>query len=304
MSDRRDSSQSGVPWHLLLFVASACTLFAAGLIAAELEPFDPSGWTPGGLLEASSYALWTLAIVAAHEAGHYVTARRRGVEVSAPYFLPGIGPIPGLGIIPFFGTFGAFIRMKWDRLSAADLSAVAGWGPVAGFAATVPAVVIGVAMSEPTVVAGSNEMLILGDSLLMIAATELVHPDMGDGMELMLHPIGLAGWVGCLLTALNLLPLGQLDGGHLLYSVFGQQARGAVIAAFIALVGAGIFVFAGWLVVALLVVVTGMFHPPMIDTGDRSSSLWMALGCLLIFGLTFTPAPVVVDDMALWSYLW
>ncbi len=304
MSQRDDSSATGISWHHVLVVASACTLFAAGLIAAELDPFEPSAWTAGGLLEAASYALWTLAIVAAHEVGHYVAARRRGVDVSPPYFLPGIGPIPGMGVIPFFGTFGAFIRMKWERLSAADLSAVAGWGPVAGFAVTVPAVVIGVAMSEPTVAAGSDEMLILGDSLLMIAATEAFHPEMGDGMELMLHPIGLAGWVGCLLTALNLLPVGQLDGGHLLYSVFGQRARTVAIVAFVALIGAGIFFFAGWLVVALLVALTGIRHPPMIEVDDRSANRWMVLGCLLIFGLTFTPAPVVVDDMALWSHLW
>ncbi len=287
--------------HLVLLFASVVTISAAGLVASELDPFRPSEWSTGGVLKALSYLLWMMAIIAAHEAGHYLTARRRKVNVSLPYFLPGIGPIPGLGVIPFFGTFGAFIRMKWRKMSAVDLMAIAGWGPVAGFVVTVAAVFIGVALSEPTVVADDEGLLILGDSLLIQGASALFHPNMGEGMELFLHPIALAGWVGCLLTALNLLPMGQLDGGHLLYAALGEKARPLAMLFFMALVAAGIMLFPGWLLLAGLVWWMGLSHPPILEGKPATGAdRWMAWVCLVIFVLTFTPEPVVVDAVPEW----
>ncbi len=284
--------------HAALFFATLITISAAGLIAAGLEPFAPGQWTAAGLFEAASYALWMLAIIAAHEAGHYVIARRRGVQVSKPYFLPGLGPIPGVGVIPFFGTFGAFIRMELKKLRAVDLMAIAGWGPVAGFVVTVPAVLIGVALSEPMQIADDAQLLLLGDSLLIQGASALFHPDLAAGEELMLHPIALAGWVGCLLTALNLLPMGQLDGGHLAYGVLGEKAKFLSIAAMVVMVLLGILVFPGWLFVALLVWWMGLEHPSMLTDGPASiGEQWMAWTCLVIFMLTFTPAPVIVDSI-------
>lgn len=301
MSDGEEEQRSSMVIVVVLLVVSTVTMASAGLLASELDPFEPSAWTASGLLAALGYTLWLLAIVAAHEAGHYVAARRRGIEVSRPYFLPGIGPIPELGVIPFFGTFGAFIRMKWEKMKAADLMAIAGWGPVAGFAVTVPAVFIGVALSEPIVIDPDDNLLLLGDSLLIVGATALFHPEMQEGMELMLHPIGLAGWVGCLLTALNLLPMGQLDGGHLLYGVLGKRAHLLSAVAFAGLIGLGIFYFPGWLLLALLVWWMGVKHPPMLEGPPaRSGERAMAWGCLVIFVLTFAPAPVIVDALPQW----
>lgn len=286
--------------HGALFVASVITISAAGLVAAQQDPFQPGSWTGEGGLEAVAYLLWMMAIIGAHEAGHYVAARRRGVDVSRPYFLPGVGPFPELGVIPFFGTFGAFMRVQWEKATARDLLAVAGWGPVAGFSVTVPAVVIGVALSEPIVV-DDKPLLVLGDSLLIVMATAVFHPELKDGMELMLHPIGLAGWVGCLLTALNLLPMGQLDGGHLLYGIFGRRADKLALAAFAGLIAIGILWFPGWLLLAALVWWMGVRHPPMLDgppagSGERT----MAWAGVAMFALTFTPAPVVVDALPQW----
>lgn len=120
-------------------------------------------------------------------------------------------------------------------------------------------------------------------------------------MELMLHPIALAGWVGCLLTALNLLPIGQLDGGHLLYGVFGDNSHHVAVAFFAGLVVLGILYFPGWLLLAGLVWWMGVRHPPMLsgppaESGERA----MAWICGIIFALTFTPAPVVVDALPQW----
>ena len=301
VSSCEETHRSSIVIPVALLAASAVTMAIAGLLASELDPFEPSAWTAPGLLSALAYTLWMLAIVATHEAGHYVAARRRGVDVSRPYFLPGIGPIPELGVIPFFGTFGAFIRMKLKKVKASELMAIAGWGPVAGFAVTVPAVFIGVALSEPMMIADDDSVLLLGDSLLMVAATMLFHPEMQQGYELMLHPIGLAGWVGCLLTALNLLPMGQLDGGHLLYAVLGERAQLLSKVAFGVLIALGIFYFPGWLLLVLLVWWMGVEHPPILDgepapPGQRV----MAWGCLIIFALTFAPAPVIVDALPQW----
>lgn len=284
--------------HILFFVLSLVTIGAAGLLAAGLDPYAPGEWHSQGIYQAAAYALWLLAIVASHEAGHYVTARRCNIPVSKPYFLPGLGPIPGLGVIPFFGTFGAFIKMQMRRLKARDLMAVAGWGPLAGFVVTLAAVGLGVALSEPTAVSAEAEMLILGDSLLLKGATLLFHPDLGAHQELMLHPIGLAGWVGCLLTSLNLLPLGQLDGGHLVYGVLGERSRFVSYGAFAGLLGLGFFVFPGWLMLALLVGFMGLAHPPMLKGKPaRGRQSWMIWACLVVFILTFSPAPVVVDNI-------
>lgn len=298
-SDSPTSGHSSSPHlHLGLFAITVITLFAGGLLASGYDPFEPTRWTAGGLQEAAAYMLWALAILAAHEAGHYRAATRRGVDTSYPYFLPGLGPIPGVGVIPFFGTFGAFMKMKMEEVSASDLTAIAGWGPVAGFAVTVPAVFVGVALSEPIAVDPEEGMLILGDPLLIEAATALFHPELEPGMELMLHPIGLAGWVGCLLTALNLLPVGQLDGGHLLYGVFGDRSHLATWVVFGALIAVGLWFFPGWLVLAVLIGWMGVRHPPILKgTPLRCGERWMVWICVVIFAVTFTPQPVEVPGL-------
>lgn len=290
--------------YIALFLASLGTTFGAGLLAASLDPYSPGSWTAQGVLGAAGYSLWLMAILTCHEAGHYLAARRRGVEVSRPYFLPGLGPIPGFGVVPFFGTFGAFIRMSLQRMKAVDLMAIAGWGPVAGFLITVPAVFIGVAASTPEVLSQEEGLMHLGDPLLMRIAASIFHPEMKPDQELMLHPIGLAGWVGCLLTALNLLPLGQLDGGHLTYGVLGERSALVSKVLFGLMILVGVLCFPGWLVLAGLIWWMGIVHPPLLDGPPaKGKERWMAIVCGVIFVLTFVPVPIRVEGMSLLS-LW
>ncbi len=291
-----------------LVVLSVVSIAAAGIYAGGADPWKGETLDAGVLRGALLYTVFLVGIIGAHEAGHYFTGRRVGIPVSRPYFLPGLGPLPALGVIPFFGTFGAFIKMGWRKVTSGELIAVAGWGPIAGFVPTAMAVFLGIYLSKPTVVEGEDLML-LGDSLMMIMATELFHPDLGASEELFLHPIGLAGWVGCLLTALNLLPIGQLDGGHLSYAYLREKAVLVSWTAFAALMVAGILLFPGWFILGGLIAWLGLKHPPMVDdeaeARQGSNNHWITALCVVIFVLTFSPEPVKVDALPQWiETLW
>ena len=295
-ADERGSMRN----QLALAMLSLITMFCAGLYAQGLSPFDLSAWGSAGASVAAAYAGCLFAIVGAHEMGHYLSARRRGVPASRPYLLPGIGPIPGAGMVPFFGTFGAFIRLQWSRVSAKDLMAVAGWGPVAGFVVTVGVLAIGVGLSEvaPLSAGDAEGVMRLGDSLLMQAMIALHHGAIPADHELALHPVALAGWVGCLLTSLNLLPIGQLDGGHLVYAMLGERARWISYAGFALLVAMGLLLFPGWLLFAVLLAAMGLRHPPMLSGEPLPlGRAWMLGAGALMFVLTFAPAPVEVGGL-------
>ncbi|WP_158542311.1 site-2 protease family protein [Lujinxingia litoralis] len=296
-----ESVEGSARWQVLLAGISLITMFAAGIYAQGLDPFYLDAWLASAPMKlAAAYAGCLFSIVAAHELGHYLSARQRGVPASRPYLLPGIGPIPGMGMVPFFGSFGAFIRLKWHRASAADLTAVAGWGPVAGFVVTVAVLLVGVGLSDvaPVSAGDGGDVMRLGDSLLMQAMIYLHHGALPDSQELALHPVALAGWVGCLLTSLNLLPIGQLDGGHLVYSVLGQRARYVSYAGAVLLVAMGVLVFPGWLLFAALLGAMGLVHPPMLQGPTLPlRRAWMLGAGALMFVLTVTPAPVEVDSV-------
>ncbi|RDV39448.1 site-2 protease family protein [Bradymonadaceae bacterium TMQ3] len=286
--------------QLALAMLSLVTMFCAGLYAQGFSPFDVSAWGSTGAGVAAAYAGSLFTIVGAHELGHYLSARRRGVPASRPYLLPGIGPIPGSGMVPFFGTFGAFIRLQWSRVSATDLMAVAGWGPVAGFLVTVAVLAMGVGISEvvPISAGDAEGVMRLGDSLLMQAMIAWHHGALPADHEVALHPVALAGWVGCLLTSLNLLPIGQLDGGHLVYAVLGERARWVSYAGFALLVALGLLMFPGWLLFAGLLAAMGLRHPPMLSGEPLPlSRAWMLGAGVVMFALTFVPAPVEVGGL-------
>lgn len=287
--------------QLALAMLSLLTMFCAGLYAQGLIPFEVETWSSGASVGvAAAYMASLFAIVGTHEMGHYLSARRRGVGASRPYMLPGIGPIPGMGMVPFFGTFGAFIRLQWTRVSAKDLMAVAGWGPIAGFVVTVAVLAVGVGLSEvaPLTSGDAEGVMRLGDSLLMQAMIALHHGALPAGHEVALHPVALAGWVGCLLTSLNLLPIGQLDGGHLVYGVLGDRARFVSYAAFALLVVMGLLIFPGWLLFAGLLAAMGLRHPPMLSGAPvRASRAGMLWAGVIMFALTFSPAPVEVGGV-------
>jgi membrane-associated protease RseP (regulator of RpoE activity) len=239
---------------------------------------------PAMLAIGLAFSIPALLILLAHEMGHYVACRIYGISCTPPYFLPS----------PFtFGTFGAFIRIKTPIYSKRQLFDVGIAGPIAGFVALVPFLLYGVAKSRPAPVTGSGAILYPGHCLAIELASRLFHGPLGQGMMLNLHPTALAAWLGLFATSLNLLPLGQLDGGHILYAALGRLQRRLALPLWLALGLLG-FYWPGWLLWCVVVLAIGLYHPPVYDESipldrGRRALAWMAL---LLFALCFMPVPI------------
>ena len=308
MSDERREQELEEPWedelapprwwlHILLFLVTCVTTWLAGIVFAGGAPFMAETWRDGALLlKGASFTVCVMLILFAHEMGHYLMARRYGVPVSPPYFLPGL-PLPPFGVIPLMGTFGAFIRMELRPLTARKLLDIGAWGPLAGFIVTVPVLMLGYALSdvrplpEPQ---GDGAVMQLGNTLLLLLGEAIFFPNIPRGHDVFLHPVAMAGWTGGFLTAFNLLPIGQLDGGHIAYSVFGERFNRVARYLFYALIVAGIVSFPGWLILAALLWRMRPEHPSIIE-GEyaRGKDAWLAVASLVMFVLTFSPAPIV-----------
>jgi membrane-associated protease RseP (regulator of RpoE activity) len=276
--------------HVLLFIATFLTTAMASALHQGIDVMSE----PSGLLVGLPYAAAIMAILLFHEFGHYFLARLHRVDATLPFF------IPAPPLIFFIGTLGAFIRMRSlprDRRALFDVGAA---GPWAGMVVAVPALILGLSLSEVKPAGPSGEAgLFLGDSLLFQAISWLTLGTVGDDVTILLHPIALAGWVGLLVTALNLLPVGQLDGGHVVYAAFGERwhrwiSRGTLTT----LVILGVSGAATWLVWAVLLSFLGMRHPRLQDPDtplDRRRK-WAAVATLVMFLLTFMPEPVYFSE--------
>jgi membrane-associated protease RseP (regulator of RpoE activity) len=266
--------------HLLLLAATLVTTTMAGTRIAGLEPTSLRALAAG-----LPFSITLLAILLTHESGHYLMCRRHGIVASLPYVLPA----------PFFplGTFGAVIRVRSrfpDRRALFDMGAA---GPWAGFVVALVAMVIGLRLSTVGGPVPEGPTILLGDSLLTSFLVRIVlhaEPD-----TVMLHPVAFAAWAGMLVTSLNLLPAGQLDGGHVLYAARGrrQTLLPAVLLAVLIWLGATRSPF--WLVwsgVATAMLFMG--HPRTID--DRlplgAARQLGAVASLILFLVTFVPEPI------------
>lgn len=285
--------------HLILFGATLVTTTMAGAFSVGVDPF--ASWF--GFLAGLPFSLTLLAILLCHEFGHYVLARRHGIPTTLPYFIP--GP-------PFLvGTFGAFIRMNGMPRTRAALFDVGAAGPWAGMVIAVPAVMIGLALSEvhpiPELEYLTEETaggFVFGNSLLFELLTRIVLGVDPDDVAVILHPIALAGWFGLFVTFLNLLPVGQLDGGHVVYALFGRRHRMISRVVLLAVIGLGVYGWKGWLLwAAMLAFVLKVDHP---DTTDAETPLdpfrrRAAWATIVMFVLVFMPVPldlVIPDDPA------
>lgn len=286
-------SQAAVPTerkipliHIVLFCATLVTTCMAGAFQQGANPLAD----PAALLLGLPFAATLMAILLFHEMGHYVLARMHGVRASLPYFIP--GP-------PFFvGTFGAFIRMKSPPANRRALFDVGAAGPWAGVFLAIPAVIVGLSLSEVRPLNPFEGGVILGDSFLFSALTHLVLSVSADDVSIILHPVALAGWFGLFVTFLNLLPVGQLDGGHVTYSLFGRWHRWISRVSLLAILLLGFQGWQGWFVWVVLLSMLGVDHPPTLDLFSaldprRKIYGWCTVG---LFVLTFMPVPIMMSE--------
>ncbi len=324
----RDVRPSAREWrkHATFFLLTALTTTFAGIMLVSETVPDPVMRSPVGLLDyvlyipefyvkaVAGYVLYAfahpqiiaqggmfagalLAILTAHEAGHYVACRRYGVDATLPFFIPA----PPLFLA---GTFGAFIKIKSPIPSRRALFDIGVAGPLAGFVVALPIAVIGILTATPApaqlaIEPGQQTAIIFGDPLLI----QLIARMFGASLNIQINPFYFAAWIGLLVTSLNLMPVGQLDGGHATYSLFGKRLHGwlgriaFVVMSLLAILG---WVWysspSGFLYAVLLAVILRVRHPQVMDESeplDRPRVLIAAL-TLLVFVLSFLPFPIKI----------
>lgn len=231
------------------------------------------------------YSLSIISILLAHEMGHYIMSKRYGIPSTLPLFIP-------FPLSPF-GTFGAIIKMKGVITTKRALFDIGVAGPIAGFIVSIPCIVIGIKLSEIQSMAANTSFIQLGDPFLFKIVQKIIIGDIPPDHDLVLHPLGYAGWVGLFVTALNLLPAGQLDGGHIVYALFGERSRFIFFGTIATLGAVALLYNPGWITLVILLLIFGMRHPQPFDTEtelDRKRKI-IALVVLIIFLLSFTPSP-------------
>lgn len=310
---------TGNPYvNLLFFLATLLSVLYTGAVFASPAPPDSD---IGFLLKDALIHIWRgwqfaaslLGILLTHEFGHYLAGRFHKTRVTLPYFLP--LPYP----LSFLGTLGAFIQMKERPKNRRILLDIGIAGPLAGLVVAVPVLLLGLSLSTITHISGQG--VLEGNSLLYLLAKFAVfrrwlpqpftygdtapllywiryfftgQPIPLGGIDVYLHPVAWTGWAGILVTALNLIPVGTLDGGHILYALAGDKAKKLFPYIFIALILLG-FVWEGWWLWAALLYVLGRVYAEPLDTITPLDKPRRALAilALIVFILVFTPVPLV-----------
>jgi membrane-associated protease RseP (regulator of RpoE activity) len=279
----------GLP--ILLFGLTVFTTLWAGAYQVNTKPVT-GAWDfltkyPESLWNGLPFAVTLLGILVTHEFGHYVLSRIHRVPASFPLFIPGPPQ--------FIGTFGAVIRLRSPIMKRQALFDIGVAGPIAGFIAAVGAVIVGLSLSY--VIPKEHAFgLQLGEPLLLQGFAWLMFGPIPPTHNLVLHPIAFAAWFGFFVTAINLLPLGQLDGGHVAFAVLGQKQRQLAYVTVPILIYLGLTGWVGWIVWVGMAGIMGLAHPPITDSdvGLGKGRRWVAWGALIIFIITFAPVPFSV----------
>ncbi|HSC29251.1 MAG TPA: site-2 protease family protein [Vicinamibacterales bacterium] len=294
---RRPRFQQKLGKHILLFLLTVVTTTAAGAchygsFVSELRPIV---WDWSFLWNGFWYSGTLLLILGAHEMGHYLYCRRYNVDATLPYFIP--------APIPLTGTLGAVIRIREAFPTRKVLFDIGVAGPIAGFVVLVPAFFVGLSMSQVILAPPLSESLIeLGEPLLFQWGADLMFGPMPEGHTINMHPMVFATWFGMLATALNLLPFGQLDGGHITYATLGRWSTSISILT----VGAAVamtFVSMSWIfmtvMLVLMLVVLGPRHPRVVNEYEPlgRGRLLIALAALAMLIVCFTPVPIQPYDL-------
>lgn len=266
--------------HISLFVLTVLSTLLVGAVQTGADLIKE----PLKIYKGIPFSLTLMIILLSHELSHYFSSRKHGVEATLPYFIPA----PTI-----FGTFGAFIKMKSPIVTRKALIDIGASGPIAGFIISVIAAIIGLNMSEIVSSAQAKGSLSLGDSLLFSLLAKIVLGVTPSDSDILLSPVAFAGWIGLFVTSMNLIPVGQLDGGHIAYALFGEKHIHLSFMLIFVMILFGLFLWEGWFVWAVLLLILGMKHPPVIYwevplDSKRKFIGWLAL---VIFILTFIPTP-------------
>ena len=276
--------------HIALFLA---TLASATLVQL-VDPFTPATWVVLKDWHVWALGLWysvpILTILTAHEFGHYIACRIHKVDATLPYYIPA----PFLALT---GTLGAVIKIREPFPNKRALFDIGVAGPIAGFVMLIPFLWWGVAHSELVVIDHSKGALELGEPILFKLFSHLTFGTLPDNTEVVIHPTGFAAWFGMLATALNLMPFGQLDGGHIAYAAFGRKARYISMATLATALLLTVW-SVSWISMAIMMAAMAFFlgfgHPHVIDEHERldPKRTLVALLALVIFVICFTPVPI------------
>jgi membrane-associated protease RseP (regulator of RpoE activity) len=272
------AGKSSVLVHLGLFGITVLTTLWAGFVQATGETgiaAFAAGWTAG-----IPFAAALLGILGVHEFGHYVVARRYGLEVTLPYFIP-------FPLNPFTGTLGAVIRIKSPFESKKALFDVGIAGPLAGLMVAIPVVALGLAVADVTTFNPGDKALIFNEPLLFQWMARLIVGERAPGTDIVMNPLLMAGWLGFLITAINMVPVSQLDGGHIAYSILGSRYRLFAWTLFGVIVLLILTRAQGFLLMAILIFMMGIDHPPALNDLTKVGWPRVLLG-LVTFALALT----------------
>ncbi len=275
-----------IPWlNIVLFVATFLSTLAVGALQTQL-PEDIIK-NPVKVLNGLPFSITLMFILLCHELSHYIASRKHHVTATLPYFIPA----PTL-----IGTLGAFIKMRSPIITRKALIDIGASGPIAGFIVSFIAAIIGLPLSKIVQTKQVSIGLALGDSLLFSVLSRLLLGDIQDSYDVLLHPVAFAAWIGFFVTALNLIPVGQLDGGHIAYALFGEKHADISKLLVLAMIILGFFSWEGWILWGALLLLLGLRHPPVmhwekpLDNRRRFIS-WLTA---IIFVITFIPVPFKV----------
>lgn len=309
-----EPKRENIRTNIILFVLTVLSVMLAG--AQPEGPIPNDFWGQLTVLAKSIFTGWPFAlsllgILLAHELGHYFMSRYHKTPASLPYFIP--FPLSPLG------TMGAAIIMRGIPKNKRVLFDIGIAGPIAGLVVAIPVLLLGLSLSELGTIDPSPNGFIEGNSLIYLLAKYITfgqllpapvepqgilywlryfftgRPIPFGGLDVFIHPVAFAGWAGILVTALNLIPAGTLDGGHVIYSLFGDKARKAFPFIIAILIGLGFF-WDGWWLWAVLLFWLGRVNAQLLDqitTLDPTRRL-VAFGMVFVFVLVFTPVPFML----------
>ncbi|MGB9824450.1 MAG: site-2 protease family protein [Candidatus Hydrothermia bacterium] len=267
---------------LILFLLTLFTTLVAGALQQGYVPWQ--NWRY--LFKGLPFSISLLLILGLHELGHYIVSRKSGVASTLPHFIPAPNPL--------LGTLGAFIRIKSPITDRKALIRIGAAGPIMSFLTSIPVTIIGLSLSK--VMEYKEGLIALGNPLIFQLLSYATVGKVPQNQALVLHPMAFAGWIGFFVTALNLLPVGQLDGGHILFGILGKKAHN-IISRVITLILIPLgFLWSGWWVWGILLIILGTRHPEPLYSEEKlplSCNVLSALS-LIIFILCFTPTPIKV----------